>query len=267
MGETTNIGWTDKTHNEWIGCEKVTEEECGDCYAWRWAVRHHMDVWGGLYNSDRHLTKTHDNPRRWNREAKALGRRYKVFCASLSDVFEPHPQVAEARTRLWTLIEETPYLDWQILTKRPKFIKNLVPQTWLQNWPSHVWIGTSAGIQHAANQRIPYLLELNAPVIFLSCEPLVEEITLTPFLAQQKINWVICGGYSGSQHRPMQLVWARKLLAECRTYNVAFFMKQLGSNYARENGLRHPRGEDMAEFPDGLQIQEFPTPTYQEIPA
>src|SRR5712692_7707643 len=80
MGNVTTIGWTDKTHNEWIGCQKVTEEECGDCYAWRWAVRHHMDVWGSLSGSNRHLTKTHENPRKWNQEAKAQGKRIKVFC-------------------------------------------------------------------------------------------------------------------------------------------------------------------------------------------
>lgn len=62
MGDTT-IEWTDKTHNEWIGCQKVTEEECGDCYALRYAIRHGMQVWGSLCNSDKHLTKTHDNPR------------------------------------------------------------------------------------------------------------------------------------------------------------------------------------------------------------
>src|SRR5947209_6917082 len=234
MGSITTIGWTDKTYNEWIACQKATEEECGDCYALRWANRHGMDVWGSLYESNRHLTKTHDNPRQWNKEAQAQGKRYKVFCASLSDVFEPHPQVAEARLRLWTLIEETPFLDWQILTKRPKFIRNLVPQSWLQTWPSHVWIGTSAGIQRAADQRIPYLFELQAPVIFLSCEPLVEAITLASFLQSQKINWVICGGYSGTQDRPMELSWARSLRDECKQYDIAFFMKQLGSVYARQ---------------------------------
>lgn len=260
MGETTTIGWTDKTHNAWIGCQKVTEEECGDCYALRWATRHKMDVWGSPTGSNRHLTKTHDNPRRWNREAQELGKRYKVFCASLSDVFEPHPQVNEARKRLWQLIEETPFLDWQVLTKRPKFIKSLVPHRWLQDWPPHVWIGTSAGIQRAANQRIPYLLELPAPVRFVSCEPLVEEITLAPYLPQHTLSWVICGGYSGMQDRPMHLSWARKLRDECQEDQVAFFMKQLGSVYAREHGLRHPKGEDLAEFPDDLRIQEFPHP-------
>lgn len=258
MAETTTIGWTDKTHNAWIGCQKVTEEECGDCYALRWANRHHLDVWGSLFGSNRHLTKTHDNPRTWNREAQAQGKRYKVFCASLSNVFEPHPQVKEARKRLWHLIEDTPCLDWQLLTKRPKFIKTLVPQSWIQHWPAHVWIGTSVGIQRAAGQRIPYLLDLQAPVTFLSCEPLVEAVTLARWLPLQIIKWVICGGYSGTQHRPMHLCWAIRLRDECRAYHVAFFMKQLGSVYAREHGLHHPKGEDRAEFPDDLQIQEFP---------
>lgn len=269
MGETTNIGWTDKTHNEWIGCQVVTEAECGDCYAKRWAIRHGMDVWGGLYDSDRHLTKTHDNPRRWNREAEVLAIRYKVFCASLSDVFEPHPQVAEARLRLWTLIEETPFLDWQILTKRPKFIRTLVPQSWLQTWPGNVWIGTSVGTQAAAEKRIPYVLELDAPVIFLSCEPLVAYIRLATYFAQRKINWLICGGYSGTQDRPMQLSWARSLRDECQQHDIAFFMKQLGSVYAREHGLQNSKGEDVTEFPEDLQIQEFPriATAYQEIRA
>ena len=269
MGDTTTIGWTDKTHNEWIGCQKVTEAECGDCYAWRWAIRHHMDVWGNPYDSDRHLTKTHDNPRKWNREAKAQEKRFKVFCASLSDVFEPHPQVQEARLQLWQLIEETPYLDWQILTKRPKFIRTLVLQSWLQTWPGNVWIGTSVGIQSAAEKHIPYVLDLPAPVIFLSCEPLVELITLVARLKLHKINWLICGGYSGSQERPMELSWARGLRDECQTYDVAFFMKQLGSVYARTYHLHNAKGEDITEFPSDLQIQEFPriASEYQEIRA
>lgn len=109
MGDRTTIGWTDKTHNGWIGCQKVTEEECGDCYAWRWLSGITWTCGGSLSGSDRHLTKTHDNPRRWNREVEKLGRRYKVFCASLSDVFAPPLKEREARLRLWTLLEETPF--------------------------------------------------------------------------------------------------------------------------------------------------------------
>ncbi len=257
MGETT-IAWTDKTYNPWIGCQHVTEAECGDCYAKRWADRHRLDVWGSLLSSDRHLTKTQRDPRKWNQEAETQGKRFRVFCASLADVFEPHPQVAQARTNLWTLIEETPHLDWQLLTKRPKCIRRLVPPSWLQHWPEHVWIGTSVGTKAAAEKRIPYLLDLPAPVKFLSCEPLVEEITLLEWVPFQTIHWVICGGYSGAQERPMELAWARALRDECQQYGIAFFMKQLGSVYAREHGLRNRKGEEMSEFPGDLQIQEFP---------
>jgi protein gp37 len=217
-----------------------------------------MDVWGSLYGSNRHLTKTSNDPRTWNRQAQEQGRRLKVFCASLADVFEPHPQVKEARLRLWTLIEDTPLLDWQLLTKRPKFIRSLVPQAWFQQWPSHVQIGTSVGTQSAAAKRIPYVLDLPAPVIFLSCEPLVEEITLEKWFKLKQINWVICGGYSGREHRPMELSWARRLRDECKHYDIAFFMKQLGSVYAREHHLRNGKGEDITEFPDDLHVQEFP---------
>ena len=261
MGTTTTIAWTEHTYSPWIGCQQVTEAECGDCYALRWAKRHQFDVWGSLYGSSRHLTKTGNDPRTWNREAQAQGRRVKVFCASLADVFEPHPQVAEACTRLWTLIEETPSLDWQLLTKRPKFIRALVPQTWLQTRPPQVWIGTSVGTQSAAEKRIPYVLNLPASIMFLSCEPLVESITLAKWLGQHKIRWIICGGYSGAQNRPTLLSWARSLRDECRQYNVAFFMKQLGSVYAREQGLHDWKGEDISEFPNDLQIREFPIPT------
>jgi protein gp37 len=257
---TTTIAWTDKTYNPWIGCQQVTEAECGDCYAKRWAERHHLDVWGSLSGSHRHLTTTFHDPRAWNREAQQTGQRVKVFCASLADVFEPHPEVAEARKRLWTLIEETPSLDWQLLTKRPKFTGRLVPHSWLHHWPAHVWIGTSVGIQAAAAQRIPYLLEVPAPIRFLSCEPLVEQVTLAPWVQQGSITWVICGGYSGAQHRPMSLSWARHLRDECQAYHIAFFMKQMGSVYARAHGLHHPKGEDLAAFPPDLRIREFPSP-------
>ena len=94
--------------------------------------------------------------------------------------------------------------------------------------------------------------------MFLSCEPLVEEITLAQWLQLHQINWVICGGYSGTQHRPMELSWARRLRDECRQDDIAFFMKQLGSVYAKDHRLHDWKGEELSEFPEDLQIQEFP---------
>ena len=258
MGEKSSIQWTDNTHNPWIGCQEVTEEECGDCYAKRWAHQHRLDVWGPLMKSPRKLTKTWDNPLKWNRQAAQEGRRIKVFCASLADIFEPHPDVVDARNHLWETIEQTPNLDWQLLTKRPKFIKRLVPQSWLQNWPGHVWIGTSVGMQDAADKRMDYIMNLPAPLIFLSCEPLVERIILSRWLASRKVSWVICGGYSGSQDWPMDLAWARSLRDECREYGIAFFMKQLGTVYARQHRLSDWKGGAIEEFPEYLRIREFP---------
>lgn len=258
MGATTTISWTDKTYNPWIGCQHVTEAECGDCYAHRWAERHGLHVWGPLTTSERHLTRTGHDPLLWNAQAAREGRRFKVFCASLADVFEPHPAVAEARHRLWDTIERTPHLDWQLLTKRPKFVRRLVPSSWLAHWPAQVWIGTSVGIQAAARLRIPYLLDVPAPLRFLSCEPLVEQVTLAPWLATGGLHWVICGGYSGSQHRPMDLAWARALRDECAAFEVPFFLKQLGTVYAKQHGLRHWKGEDIREFPHDMRVQQFP---------
>lgn len=258
MGTSTTIAWTDKTYNPWIGCQIVTEAECGDCYARRWAARHRLNVWGPLTHSPRHVTRTGHDPLSWNRQAEHEGRRFKVFCASLADVFEPHPDVREARLRLWETIERTPSLDWQLLTKRSKFIQRLVPASWLQHWPAHVWVGASVGTQVAAAKRIPYLLDVPASLRFLSCEPLVEPVTLVPWLTTGGLHWVICGGYSGSQHRPMDVAWARALKAECEHYGVAFFMKQLGTVYAKQHGLRHWKGEDVSEFPADLRVQAFP---------
>jgi protein gp37 len=258
VGENTKIAWTNHSHNPWIGCQEVTEEECGDCYAKRWAHQHQLTVWGPLLKTPRKLTKTWDNPFKWNRQAERENRRIKVFCASLADVFEPHPDVVDARHHLWETIEQTPHLDWQLLTKRPKFIRRLVPQSWLQNWPAHVWIGTSVGMQDAADKRIHYVIDLPAPVIFLSCEPLVQHVLLASWLEKRKITWVICGGYSGTRNWPMDLEWARSLRDECRTYGVAFFMKQLGTVYAKQHGLADWKGGNMEEFPEDLRIREFP---------
>ena len=258
MGEKSTIPWTDCTHHPWIGCQEMTEEECGDCYAKRWAHQHQLDVWGPLMKSPRKLTKTLGNPFKWNRQAEREGRRIKVFCASLADVFEPHPDVVDARNHLWETIEQTPNLDGQLLTKRPKFIKRLVPQSWLQDWPGQDWIVTSVGTQDAANKRMHYIIDLPAQLIFLSCEPLVERVFLAQELAAGKVSWVICGGYSGSRDWLLDLTWARSLRDECGEYGVAFFMKQLGTVYARQHGLSDWKGGAIEEFPGDLRIREFP---------
>ncbi|WP_459754545.1 DUF5131 family protein [Streptomyces sennicomposti] len=165
-------------------------------------------------------------------------------------------QVSEARQRLWQLIEETPWLRWQLLTKRPENIAAMAP--WGDNWPDHVWIGTSVEDQRRADERIPLLLQVNARVRFLSCEPLVQQLDLEPYLAERhdvthphldapegavvdgmkrtsdrwtrvaRINWVIAGGESGPKARPMNPEWARSLRDQCHATDTPYFFKQWG---------------------------------------
>ena len=121
-------------------------------------------------------------------------------------------------------------------------------------------------------------LKFTFAVIYISCfyinilwatssSPLEDREFLLSFLGlvftQQsgwpRLSWVICGGYSGNEYWPMELAWARGLRDECETYSVAFWMKQLGTVYAREHRLRHPKGEDASEFPADLRMQAFPS--------
>ncbi len=165
--------------------------------------------------------------------------------------------------------------------------------------PPNIWLGTSVEDQAAADERIPHLLATPAAVRFLSCEPLLGPVWLGPaFLGgrldgaisfAKKIDWVIVGGESGPRARPMDLAWARSLVAQCRAAGVAPFVKQLGrmpfdggmtlpgqhwteeqqkaaewitvpgySAYQRALHLRDRKGGDMDEWPEDLRVRELP---------
>lgn len=243
MGETTAIAWTDHTFNPWWGCVKISPA-CDGCYAERDAHRYGFADGGGngpeLWGKNaerRHLTDGHwAKPLAWDRAAAAAGRPALVFCASMADVFEARDDLDPLRDRLWTLIEATPHLIWQLLTKRPEQILRRVPPRWLgiddrfapitdlderrkwaarpqaaAAWPANVWIGTTVEDQARADLRIPRLLEVPAPVRFLSAEPLLGPVDHD--LAG--IAWVIVGGESGPNARPMHPGWARALRDRC----------------------------------------------------
>lgn len=169
-------------------------------------------------------------PLRWNEEAGLEGLRERVFCASMADVFERRADLNDQRARLWKLIEETPNLDWLLLTKRPQNIKRLVP--WKNDWPRNVWLGTSLENQTLVEKRLPYLLENPASVRFLSCEPLLGHINLRPWFdarGYHPIDWIIAGGESGGHSRPMHPDWVTSLLNQCDEFNVPFHFKQWGN--------------------------------------
>lgn len=266
MGKDTKIEWAHHTFNPWIGCSKVSEG-CANCYAETKAKQLGV-VWGPGAKRKRTTPKNWAQPLRWNAEAKAYGERYRVFTASLADIFD-HEVPDAWREDLFELIAETPYLDWLIVTKRPDEM-----QDWFTahgDAPDNVWLGVSVENQEQAEARIPVLLEIPAVVRFLSMEPLLGPVDLDlprcPFhqrdyaqsypiygeicaecardgdtgempygmwldpcasRSDPGINWVIVGGESGEGARPMDPIWMRNIRNDCVAHDVAFLFKQWG---------------------------------------
>lgn len=286
MGHNSKIEWTDHTFNPWIGCTKVSDG-CKHCYAETMMDKRYGRVkWGPQGTRQRTSEANWRKPLAWNKQAEAEGRRAKVFCASLADVFERNDQLIDWRYELWDLIETTPNLDWLLLTKRPENVLDMVPWPWHKTeigglllektnglWPDNVWIGTSVENQTAADERIPHLLRIPAPVKFLSCEPLLGPIDLVDWIGCHcpgdyyangghsiycprgveyvggKINWVIVGGESGPNAHPMHPDWAQSMRDECQAAGVAFFMKQWGEWLPVEPGELNDYGEWVGEGP------------------
>lgn len=258
MGAQTKIEWATHTFNPWVGCTKVSPA-CDHCYAEGWAKRTgNADLWKG--ERRRTAAANWRQPIKWNEAARAAGERHRVFCASLADVFDN--QVSEEwRADLWRLIRATPDLDWLLLTKRPQNITKMLPSEAMQRasapWPwPNVWLGTTAENQAEADRRIPHLLATLAAVRFISAEPLLGPVDLG-FLEPcdhvrrsceeigcwRALDWVIVGGESGPNARPMEESWAEDIRDQCKTAGVAFFMKQMTKK---------------APIPADLMIREFP---------
>jgi protein gp37 len=260
MGEKTGISWCDHTFNPWIGCTKVSEG-CVHCYAerdnnlYKW-----VSGWGEKVKRHKTSVANWKKPRAWNKAARLVGERRKVFCASLADVFEDRLEVIPWRGELFDLIEATPDLDWLILTKRPE---NIIK--WYGVHPDeihdNVWLGVTVENQEMADLRIPLLLDIPARVRFLSVEPMLGPVDLEKAckfpgrdFSVKPFDWVICGGESGSNDRPMELDWARKLQHDCFMYHIPFFFKQHG-------GTKRIDGHWGGILLDGIRYHEFPEVT------
>lgn len=260
MGENTAISWATDTFNPWIGCTRVSSG-CQHCYAEAFARRYNKAEWGPTAQRVRTSAANWRKPILWNRKAAAEGVRRRVFCASLADVFEDNGQLVDWRAELFGLIEQTSALDWLLLTKRPENVNDMVPAYWRtgRHWPANLWIGTTVENQAAADKRIPALINIPAPVRFLSCEPLLGPVDLTgttcdtvwidaayaatdPGLGDLvrgedwPIHWVIAGGESGPHARPMNPDWARSIRDQCVAAGVPFHFKQWGGLTPKANG-------------------------------
>ena len=249
MAETTDISWAHSTFNPWIGCTKVSPG-CDHCYAATLMdERYHRVKWGA--GEKRSLTKTWDQPRAWNRKAAASGAPWRVFCASLADVFDN--EVSDLwRFDLGQLIVDTPHLTWMLLTKRIGNVRDALGDFGWDHFPGNVWLGSTIVNQDEAKRDIAKLLDAPAKVRFLSCEPLLGPLDLRGPLATGLIDWVIVGGESGPGARPMDPAWPLAIRDQCEAAGVAFHFKQWG-----------PRGVEPTL--DGRMHRAFPRPLHQLV--
>lgn len=232
MAENSGIEWTHHTFNPWIGCTKVSAA-CDHCYAEAWDARGLQKLptrWGP--HAARTRTKNWNGPFKWNADAERLCLRYRVFCASLADVFDNHRSIQpEWRADLWALIRRTPHLDWLLLTKRPQNIARFLPQDWGQGYPN-VWLGVSTENREEMLRRGAALAEVPAVVRFWSAEPLIEDIGLIPMGIMP--DWIIAGGENAKGFRPASDDWFRGLRDQCKARNVPFLFKQREGTSQRE---------------------------------
>lgn len=205
MSENTNIEWCDATFNPWEGCTKVSPG-CDHCYAETRNARFgggQAVNWGPGAPRRRTGKDTWAKPEQWQKRAADFmtkhGRRQRVFCASLADVFD-NQVPAEWRVDLFRLIKATPDLDWLLLTKRIGMVTPLLLESlkwsatsdpdlayWIGCWfdghpPANVWIGGTITSQEEADRDIPKLLAVPARVRFLSMEPLLGPVDITDHL-------------------------------------------------------------------------------------
>lgn len=243
MAENTGIDWTDYTHNEWWGCSAPAGAGCDHCYAAQLDRRTGGDYFG-VGTTPRLTSESNRNkPYRWNREAEAAGIRARVFCGSMMDFFDKNAP-AEARDPLWNKIKATPFLDWQLLTKRPANIPRMLPPDWGDGY-DNVWLGVTVENRRSGLRRVDQLRKIAAKVRFLSVEPLLEDLGDVDLTG---IHWVIIGGESGPGFRPMQHEWAEKLIKQCREQGVSVFFKQWGGTSPKAGGC----------LIDGNEIKEWP---------
>jgi len=237
MGERTAIEWATATWNPWHGCTKVSPG-CKHCYMYREKKQYGQDPYVVVRSKT-----TFTAPLKWNAPQR-------VFTCSWSDWF--HETADAWRPEAWDVIRRTPQHTYLILTKRPERIREHLPPLWgFRGWPN-VWLGVS--VESADyTWRITELIAVPAVVHFLSLEPLLGPFEIWPWLKRggvYGVEWVIVGGESGPQARPMELAWARSLRDECVRGRIPFFLKQLG-------GTGDKRGGDAAVL-DGRRWTEFP---------
>lgn len=232
-------------------------------------------------------------PLRWNRYAAQRNVRERVFCASMSDVLDA-AWSESLLVALFGLIQATPSLDWLLLSKRPENFVGRLHAAWtrasetgrsevadmLCRWSQHepppnVWMGVTVENEAVAASRLRALYAIPAAIRFVSAEPLLGPIDLLSLCTDPPnsgfavsdgfgrfdgegdplFHWLICGGESGPNARPMNADHARLLRDQCHEAGVKFFFKQWGEH--DERGTRVGK-KQSGRLLDGREWNEIP---------
>ncbi|KRR21882.1 DUF5131 family protein [Bradyrhizobium retamae] len=240
----TSIEWTDATWNPVAGCTVLTAG-CTNCYAMRMAARLESmgaakyrgltrksgkrAVWTGKIRLDE---KSLEVPKSWSKPRK-------VFVNSMSDLFHEGVPV-EFIAKVWEVMKNTPRHTYQILTKRPERMADVLSASPFDILPN-VWLGTSVEDGRVLD-RIDALRHVPAAIRFVSLEPLIGSVAAGDL---NGIHWAIVGGESGPRAREMNPLWVDEIEAMCRRYGTAFFFKQWGGKNKKATGrLLHGRTFD-----------------------
>lgn len=196
MAENSAISWCTHTFNPWLGCQKVSPA-CDFCYAEAWAKR---AGWPELWQGERRRTTPQNwqKPVKWNKRCGELGVRESVFCLSLGDIMDNQVD-PQWRTDLFTLVYETPHLDWLFLTKRPQNVLKMLVESYFPD-VENVVFGTTVENQEEADRRRPSMAAVAAAgwKTFVSYEPALEPVDWTGW---EFIGCLISGGESGGKAR------------------------------------------------------------------
>lgn len=243
MADKSSIEWTEATWNPTTGCDRISPG-CDHCYALTLAKR--LKAMGAAkYQLDGNpatsgpgfAVQMHEAalsvPYRWRQPRT-------VFVNSMSDLWHAHV-TDEFITKVFEVMTNTPRHTYQLLTKRPLRLARMASRL---PWPENIWVGVSIETTKQL-WRLDRLREVPAAVRFVSAEPLLGPL---PNLNLGGIDWLIAGGESGPNSRPMQSRWVDDLQSQCTEADVAFFFKQWGGRTPKAAG-RELHGRTYDEMP------------------
>ncbi len=288
MSKNTSIEWCTATWNPIIGCTKISDG-CKNCYAYNLHKKRHKAFQTGKMQNFKQYAKPFseiqlfenrlNQPLKWKRPER-------IFVNSMSDLF--HDDIPDDFIKeIFRVMAVSKHHTFMVLTKRPeRMLAWFKRYGWNLVHTPHIWLGVSIENQKAADERIPYLLQTPAAVRFLSCEPLLSPVDLQFWfendcevtddnldapdgaiigaiervgdrwerIYDEKIDWVIVGGESGPNARPVHPDWVRSLRDQCAAVDVPFFFKQWGTWLP---GVKMPRQQNINYDIYQMQNGEF----------